>query len=267
MADRLHACSAGEMLRAMEPVLFDHASTAAGRLAWHGTLAAAAAAAESLKARQTVHRLGVINADSSRQEQVQAAVPLGSPLEPSGIGPRLWAALPFVMACLSLERQHLDLIGSASQQEQAERPVLRLLQADPLLIKPFVDALVTHCQHGQAQSVEDVHTNQARQGGSEVVATQQLSRATGRSPAFEAHVSDKQQQDVPHSQSACADGLDGALGHDSNRVVAAVQTLVVLCEQPGLLAHLLDLQHHLFEANTSLRYFRRPQKLKRLLSD
>ncbi len=242
------------MLRAMEPVLLHHASTAASILAWHGTLAAAAAAAESFKARQTGHSLGVINADSSRQGQVQAAVPLGSPSEPSGISPKLWAALPSVMACLSLERDHLHMNGSTLHQEQAERPVLRLLQADPLLIKPFVDALITHCQHGQAQSVEDFHTNQPRQGDSETVASQQLASATRPSPAFEADVSDKQQQDMPHSQSAGADGLGGAFGHDSNRVMAAVQTVLVLCEQPGLLAYLLELQHELFEATISLRY-------------
>lgn len=235
----------------MEPVLLHHASTAAGRLAWHGTLAAAAAAAESYKARETGHSLGVINADSSRQGQVQVAVPSGSPLEPSGISPRLWAALPSVMACLSLERDHLDLTGST---EQAERPVPRLLQADPLLIKPFVDALITHCQHGRAQSVENFHTNQPTQGDSEAVASQQLSNPTGPSPAFEDDVSDKQQQDMPHSQSADADGLGGAFGHDSNRVMAAVQTILVLCEQPGLLAHLLELQRELFEASNSLRY-------------
>ncbi len=235
------------MLRAMEPVLLHHASTAASILAWHGTLAAAAAAAESFKARQTGHSLGVINADSSRQGQVQAAVPLGSPSEPSGISPKLWAALPSVMACLSLERDHLHMNGSTLHQEQAERPVLRLLQADPLLIKPFVDALITHCQHGQAQSVEDFHTNQPRQGDSETVASQQLSSATRA--AFDTDMSDKQQ-----SQSAGADCLGGALGHDSNRVMAALQTILVLCEQPGLLAYLLELQHQLFEATTSLRY-------------
>jgi len=215
----------------MEPVLLHHASTAAGRLSWHGTLAAAAAAAESFKARQTGHSL-----DSSRQGQVQAAVPSGSPSEPSGISPRLWAALPSVMACLSLEREHLDLTGSTSHQEQAERPVLRLLQADPLLIKPLIDALTTQCQHGHAQSVEKFHNNQPRQGDSETDASQQLSNATRPSPAFEADVSDKQQQDMSHSQSAGAVGLGGALGHDSNKVMAAVQTILVLCEQPGLLA-------------------------------
>jgi len=247
------ACwSADEMLRAMEPVLLHHASTAASMLAWHGTLAAAAAAAESLQARQTGHTLGIINADSSRQGQVQAAIPLGSPLEPCGISPRLWAALPSVMACLSLEREHLRLIGSTLHQEQAERPVLRLLQADPLLIKPFVNALITLCQRGQAQAVEDFHTNQPRQGDSETVASQQLSSATR--PAFETAMSDKQQQDMLQSQSAGADWLRGALGHDSNRVMAALQTILVLCEQPGLLAYLLELQHQLFEATTSLRY-------------
>ncbi len=250
MVGRLHACSADEMLRAMEPVLVHHASPAAGRLAWHGTLTAAAAAAESYKARQTGHSLGGINADSSRQGQVQAAVSLGSPLEPSGISPRLWAALPSVMACLSFEREHLDLTGST---EQAERPVLRLLQADPLLIKPFVDALITLCQHGQAQSVEDSHTNQPRHGDSKALASRQLSDATRPSSAFDTDVTDKQQQDMPHSQSG-ADGMGAALGHDSNRVVAAVQILLVMCEQPGLLAHLLELQHELFEATTSLRY-------------
>ncbi len=231
----------------MEPVLLHHASTAASMLAWHGTLAAAAAAAESLQARQTGHTLGIINADSSRQGQVQAAIPLGSPLEPCGISPRLWAALPSVMACLSLEREHLRLIGSTLHQEQAERPVLRLLQADPLLIKPFVNALITLCQRGQAQAVEDFHTNQPRQGDSETVASQQLSSATRA--AFDTDMSDKQQ-----SQSAGADCLGGALGHDSNRVMAALQTILVLCEQPGLLAYLLELQHQLFEATTSLRY-------------
>ncbi|KAL0040469.1 hypothetical protein WJX77_008083 [Trebouxia sp. C0004] len=90
------------MLRAMEPVLLHHASTAAGSLAWHGTLAAAAAAAESFKARQTGHSLGVTNADSSRPRQVEAA---GSPLKPSGISPRLWAALPSVMTILVLCEQ------------------------------------------------------------------------------------------------------------------------------------------------------------------
>ncbi len=234
----------------MEPVLLHHASTVAGRLAWHGTLAAAAAAAESFNTRQTGHSLGVINADSSRQGQVQAAVPIGSPSEPSGISPRLWAALPSVMACLSLERGHLDLTGST---EQAERPVLRLLEADPLLIKPFVGALITHCQHEQAEPVEIFHTNQPRQGDSEAVASQQLASTIRPSPAFEADVSDKQQQDMLHSQSAGADGLGGALGHDINTVMAAIQTILVLCEQPGLLAHLLELQHELFEAATSLR--------------
>ena len=235
------------MLRAMEPVLLHHASTAAGRLAWHGTLAAAA---ESFKARGTGHSLVIINADSSRQGQVQAAVPLGSPLEPSGISPRLWAALPSVMACLSLEREHLDLTGST---EQAERPVLKLLQAEPLLIQPFVHALITQCQHRQAQAVEVLHTNQSRQRDNEAVASQQLANTIRPSPAFEADVLDKQQQDMPHSQSAVAIGLGGALGHDSNSVMAAAQTILVLCEQPGLLAHLLELQHELFEATTSLR--------------
>ncbi|DBA93897.1 TPA: hypothetical protein ACH3X3_013936 [Trebouxia sp. C0006] len=237
--------SPDEMLRAMEPVLLQHASTAAGRLAWHGTLAAAAAAAESFKARQTGHSL-----DSSRQGQVQAAVPSGSPSEPSGISPRLWAALPSVMACLSLEREHLDLTGST---EQAERPVLKLLQAEPLLIQPFVHALITQCQHRQAQAVEVLHTNQSRQRDNEAVASQQLANTIRPSPAFEADVLDKQQQDMPHSQSAVAIGLGGALGHDSNSVMAAAQTILVLCEQPGLLAHLLELQHELFEATTSLR--------------
>ena len=264
---KLHACwSAEVMLRAMEPVLLCHSSTAAGRLAWHGTLAAAAAAAESFRARQTGHSLGAINVDSSRQEQVQAAVPLGSPLEPSGISPGLWAALPSVMACLSLERDHVHLTGSTSHQEQAERPVLRLLQAAPLLIKPFVDALINHCQHGQAQPVEDCNTSQPRQGDGETVASQQLASATRPSPAFEADVSDRQQQDMPHSQSASADGLSAALRHDSNRVMAAVQTIVVLCKQSGLLAYLLELQHQLFEAATSLRYFYTSQKLNYLLS-
>ena len=254
------------MLRAMEPVLLHHASTAGGRLAWHGTLAAAAAAAESFTARQTGHSLEVINADSGRQGQVQAAVPMGSPLEPSGISPKLWAALPSVMACLSLERDHLHMNGSTLHQEQAERPVLILLEADPLLIKPFLDALITQCQHGSAQAVEHFHTNQPRQGGSETLASQQLSSTIRPSPAFEADVADKQQQDMPQSQSAGADGLGGDLGHDSNRVMAAVQTILVLCEQPGLLMSLLELQHQLFEATTSLRYFDRRTKLNGLLS-
>ncbi|DBA90449.1 TPA: hypothetical protein ACH3X1_003716 [Trebouxia sp. C0004] len=238
------------MLRAMEPVLLHHASTAAGSLAWHGTLAAAAAAAESFKARQTGHSLGVTNADSSRPRQVEAA---GSPLKPSGISPRLWAALPSVMACLSLEREHVHLTGRTAHQQQAERLVLRLLQADPLLIQPFVDALITHCQHEQAQADEDTHINQARQGDSDTVASQQLAGATMPASASEADVSDKQQQDMPQSQSAGADWLGAALGHESNRIVAAVQTILVLCEQPGLLAYLLELQHQLFEATTSLR--------------
>ena len=127
---------------------------------------------------------------------------------------------------------------------------MRLLQADPLLIKPFLDALITQCRHGQ---VEDFHTNQPRQSDSEAVASQQLASATRPSPAVEADVSDKQQQDMSHIQSAVADGLGGALGHDSNRVMAAIQTILVLCEQPGLLAYLLELQHELFEATTSLR--------------
>ncbi|KAL0049524.1 hypothetical protein WJX82_004125 [Trebouxia sp. C0006] len=185
--------SPDEMLRAMEPVLLQHASTAAGRL---------------------------------------------------------WAALPSVMACLSLEREHLDLTGST---EQAERPVLKLLQAEPLLIQPFVHALITQCQHRQAQAVEVLHTNQSRQRDNEAVASQQLANTIRPSPAFEADVLDKQQQDMPHSQSAVAIGLGGALGHDSNSVMAAAQTILVLCEQPGLLAHLLELQHELFEATTSLR--------------
>lgn len=238
----------------MEPALLQHSSASAGMLAWQGTLAVAAIAAESFKARRTERNLDTVSPDSSTQKQLLAALPLGSTLGLSNSSPQLWAALPAVMAYFCLdERQPEEPAESSSGQQQAERltPVLRLLQADPLLIKPFIDALVTHCQHGQTRATDD---SQPRQASSKQGASQKVSVATLPARVSGSSLPDGQQQDTVQTVAAAAGSQQDGASVDGNfTVLAAVEALLVICEQRGLLAYLLELQHHLFDAATSLR--------------
>lgn len=240
-----------DMLQAMEPTLLQHS---AGRLAWQGILSVAAIAAESLKARQTERNLDTVSPGSGTQKLLQAALPMGSTLGLSNSSPQLWAALPSVMACFCFdERQPEEHAESSSGQQQAERltPVLRLLQTDPLLIKPFVDALVIHCQHGLTRSADD---SQPRRAGSEQGTSPNMSVATLPARAIGASLPDGQQEDTVQTVAAVAVGQQDRSSVDGNfTVVAAVEALLVICEQRDLLAYLLELQHHLFDAATSLR--------------
>ena len=230
-------------------------SASAGRLAWQGILAVAAIAAESCKARQTEPDQETVSPDSSTQKLLQAKFPMGSPLGLSHSSPQLWAALPSVMACFCLnERQPEEPAESSSDRQQAERltPVLRLLQTDPLLIKPFVEALVIHCQHGQTRAAGD---SQPQEASSAQGASQNVSIVTLPARASGSSLPDGQQQEAVQTVAAVVVGQqDGASANGNFTVLAAVETLLVVCEQRGLLAYLLELQHHLFDAATNLRY-------------
>ncbi len=283
---------AGDMLQAMEPVLVQHSSATAGVLAWQGTVALTTVAAETLKASgRTLKASDSAQADSaldtsmsstsSQQHQSVEAGPFASNPRPpacksepwvsnptasasdpapSAISPSFWAALPCVMAYLSLHREQEARINDSfqqhdqSHQQQGEQLqlVMKLLQADPLLISPFITALVTYCQRVQTQPAAQSGVTQQSNVSTEHDASQVMSAST--MPAADITIAGGHEQQAAQAHDVSGVGQhEAGLVHHTYRLVAAIETLLALCEQPGLPPYLLELQHQLFQACRDFR--------------
>ena len=251
-------CISGKVFQAMEPVLLQHCSSRAGPLAWRGIIAAATVFAEAAldTASQNSSSSHVNSSQSAGTEAWEgpstgANSPTSSACNPT-MTSKFLAALPCVMALYSCHADPAAPSHTSDQRGELPKgltaqlePIIKLLKADPRLMLPFICALVSQSQ----QTVGQLSTS----GGShDQPSSQSLVQACYKNQQGVVNIT------AEHARQADAElggsTADSAAMGGGARVTAAVETLLALCEEQVLLAHLLQLLQPLSEACSTLRY-------------
>ena len=180
----------------------------------------------------------------------QPGISLGN-AECSNANSALWAILPDVMAYASLPVHYQgQILSDANSTAQQNAPVdctpdlrlesvLRLLKTDPMLIKPYIGAVVAHCkQHLQKAKITDSRHQQHLAGSQQDVSLVSLLGISQDSKA------EPPSHDVP--QITAASDVSGS-------IVYTAEALLLLAQQQDLAAHLLGLQQQLMAASRRLR--------------
>ena len=275
--------SAGKGLEAILPVLTQHSSAAAGTLAWQGIIAAATVLTKCADPTG-LHSSTTSNAISSSHVQLaaahasgvatnipgvsglaanspSAAADVGTP-PPSAAAPAtglkvdspsqsFLPSLPAVLAYYScgaapvaLAAVPHDIVAAGKKTDKHLQPVLSLLQADAILILPFIRALVLHCQESMGQAAI-----------STTVAQTPLRVQHGLHSSDQGHTEELTAPEKSSEQAV--EMLDHTAASSavlcSNRLMAAVEVLLAVCQEQALLQHVLELLQPLHEACKQLR--------------
>ena len=235
----------------MQPVLLHHSNATAGVLAWRGIIAAATVFAEYASrashdslSGQCIQSTGK---EASKRPSDGAEWPSPSADSPSVLTPSFRTELPGVMPCYSCLSESAASPSTHTTEKSNEavhglhqplQPVFRLLKADEGLMRPYIAALIAQAQH----SIGRVDVASQAQPSSPSLCDG-AERGRGRRPAEGARQ---------------ADGLDDAVaklavGSGGKTAVAAVEALLALCEEQGLLVQVLGLLQLLSEACSTLR--------------